>query len=173
MIQLQQAHSDVTRKFREAMQGEEAFLAKMEKQNKTICAPLDQFAIRSQQHNPVDGSVRVETDTVGDLVAGAQAQVTEFEADLAKLWGELEVADAEVARVYRENLRDGQDAQGGDGEAAQLADTLTQLWAVIKRQIQGAEEEIAELSDAAVAAMKDVEKVSSRMLIWGVETNMI
>ncbi|KAK0626893.1 hypothetical protein B0T14DRAFT_562760 [Immersiella caudata] len=158
MIQLQQAHSDVSRKFREAMQGEETFLAEMEKQNKTLCALLGQFSIRSQQHDPLDGSVRVETDTVGDLVANVERQVEEFEANLGKLWGELEVADAEVARVYRENLTDGRQAHGGDDDAAQLAETLTQLWVGIKKQIQGAEGDIAGLSDAVVAAMKEVEK---------------
>ncbi|KAK0651552.1 hypothetical protein B0T16DRAFT_404154 [Cercophora newfieldiana] len=158
MIHLQQAHSDVSRRFREATKGEEAFLAKMEQQHKTLCEPLDKLSIRSRVRDPVDGSARQLTKAVESLVADVETQAAEFEADLAKLWKELEVADAEVARVYRENLTDGRDAHGGAGEAAQIADVLTQLWAGIKKQIQGAEDEIADLGDAAVAAMKDVEK---------------
>ncbi|KAK4453817.1 hypothetical protein QBC34DRAFT_475771 [Podospora aff. communis PSN243] len=158
-IQLQNAHSEVTRKFREAMQGEEVFLAKMERQNRTLCAPMESFSIRSQQEDPVDASIHTETtDTVGDLVSNVERQVMEFEAELAKLWEQLEGADAEVARVYRESLAGGRGAQESDEEAAQLAETLTQLWTAIKKQILEAEEEIAMLSGSAVAAMKEVEK---------------
>jgi len=105
---------------------------------------------------------------VGDLVSNAESQLSTFEADLNRLWAEWEVAEAEVERVYRETLPDQDGHECPDNDTARFGDTLARFRTAIQEEIDNAESEVVQLSEAAVAMMKEIEKVRPLRTVSGV-----
>ncbi|KAK3359072.1 hypothetical protein B0T25DRAFT_531876 [Lasiosphaeria hispida] len=156
-MHLEQIHSKLLAKLGDTVKAEDSFLTVMEKQNKTLCAPLSQFTIRSEQRDSVNGTVHINKETVGNLVSGAETQLKEFEADISRLWKEWETAEAEVESVFREIIPD-EKGQQGSGETARLVETMTKLRAAIEKEISKAQEDVNELGSAAVTMLKQIEK---------------
>lgn len=162
---------------------DEAFLAETEAHIRKLSLPLDKFTIRSQQQQQQrggsggdgtgspDGAVVVTTseeNSVGELLARAEAQVRAFEEEVGVLWREWAVAEGEVKGVLKEifPIRDGGSGRlegserrvggGGDGEG----EIVKRFREAIERDADVAEEEILKLGDEAVRMMKEIEKVS-------------
>jgi hypothetical protein len=166
MNQLQQAHSDLSRRLSNTLKGEAAFLAAIEMQNRTLCAPLSQEEIRYGEHGPADGEVRTIRKVVGNLVTDVETKLSQVEADVNQLWIEWEIAEAEVEKVYRETLPDQDVPDGPSADTARFTDTLARFRTAIDKEIEDAEAEVDQLSEAAVVMMKDIEKVSPSH--WGI-----
>lgn len=158
--QLQQTHSDLSHKLSNTLKGEAAFLATIETKNRTLCAPLSQEEIRFDEYGPADGEVRNIRKVVGKLVADVETKLSKVEADIEQLWAEWEVAEAEVARVYHETVPDQDGQNGTNDDTANFTDTLATFRTAINKEIEDAEAEVDQLSEAAVAMVKDIEKVS-------------
>ena len=158
-IQLQQAQADILRKLRQKFKGGETFLAELEKRNRKLCTPLSEFTIRTEHRDPADGTIRVEARRVGKLVTDGEAQLTRFEADIARLWQDWEAAHAEVRKGYRDTLVGVEMGKDGRGDMSRYTFVHTQLPAVIEKEIWQARKDADKLTDAAVAAMKEIEKV--------------
>ncbi|KAK0754680.1 hypothetical protein B0T18DRAFT_42739 [Schizothecium vesticola] len=156
--QLQQAYSDLSYRLRDTLKGETAFLAAIETQNRTLCAPLSQEEIRYDEYGPADGEVRTIRKVVGSLVTDVETKLSKVEADVNQLWAEWETAEAEVEKVYRETLpnQDGQDDPTAD--TARFTDILARFRTAIGKEIEDAEAEVDQLSEAAIIMMKEIEK---------------
>jgi len=161
MTQLQQAHSDLSHRLNDALKGETAFLAAIETQNRTLCAPLSREEIRYDEHGPADSEVSTIRKVVGNLVSDVETNLSKVEADVNQLWAEWEVAEAEVGKVYRETLPDQNGQECPNDDTARFTDTLARFRTAIDKEIEDAEAEVDRLSEAAVVMMKDIEKVSS------------
>lgn len=159
-MHLDQTHNDLYRKLRDTVEGGDKFLADLERQNGVLCSPLSEALIRFQQTDPYTGNVDFKNIRVENLVADTQEQFVKYEASLGRLWKEWEAAEVEVDKVYRETTTELHGEQMGDPETTKVSETLSRLRAVIEKEIEEAEEAIDELSDTAVAAAKDIEKVS-------------
>lgn len=158
--QLQQAHSDLSHKLSNTLKGEAAFLATIETKNKTLCAPLSQEEIRFDEYGPADGEARTIRKVAGNLVTDVETKLPKVEAELNQLWAEWELAEAEVARVYHETVPDQDGQDGPNDDTAGFTDTLARFRTMIHKEIEDAEAEVEQLSEAAVAMVKDIEKVS-------------
>ena len=161
-ISLSQTHADLTRRLSHALvTPDAAFLVHAEGQLKTLAQPLDGFRIRAQQRG-ADGAVRCDEKSVGELVARAEEQVHEFERDMGGLWEEWAAAEGEV-KVLLRGIGAG---SVGDGSGAEM---LRRFGEAVEREIGEAEEEIGELGEEAVGAMKEIEKVSFAVVFWAPE----
>ncbi|AEO63518.1 uncharacterized protein THITE_2085036 [Thermothielavioides terrestris NRRL 8126] len=188
---LAQVHASLgARLVRQLAQPDEAFLRQTDAHLRALAQPLGSFRIRSRhrrqrqrrqqrrQQLQQDGAVvrgeeeemeeeEEEENSVGELVARAEAQVRAFERDAAALWREWAGAQREVEGLLREvvalggggggggdEASDGQQ-RDGDGEGEEL---LKRFGEVVQREIEAAEAEVVELGEEAVATMKGIEK---------------
>ncbi|KAK4104589.1 hypothetical protein N658DRAFT_183010 [Parathielavia hyrcaniae] len=163
-MHLAQAHSSLALRLTQTLaQPDAAFLDATEAQVRKLRGqqPLDRVSIRSQQRNTADGSVRTEEHTVAELMARAEQQVGEFEAEVCGgLWEEWAAAEREVEGLLRglaggSFLSSGGDDEGDDDEDKEV---LRLFGERIEREIALAEEEAVELGEEAVAVMKEIEK---------------
>ncbi|KAL2268760.1 hypothetical protein VTJ83DRAFT_3606 [Remersonia thermophila] len=168
---LAQAQADLTRTLtRTFREQDESFLAEAEAQIARLAQPLDNFRIRSSQKLQLqsqDQQQFVEEHTVAELVARAEKQHKEFEADVGRLWQEWAVAEAEVKKllggigasvsclgvVPDAGPIAGEECEGDDGAAM-----LKRFAEVIQQGITAAEEAVVELGEEAVGMMKEIEK---------------
>ena len=104
---------------------------------------------------------------MGELVSNAESQLSTFEANLNRLWAEWEVAEAEVEKVYRETLPDQDGHESPDDDTARFGETLARFRTAIEKEIDSAEGEVVQLSEAAVAMMKEIEKVRRLWTVSG------
>lgn len=170
-MRLAQTHADLTRQLTQSLTdgADAAFLDETEARIKKLSQPLDKFRIRSQQRG-ADGMLRSEENSVGELVARAEAQVRVFETEMKELWAEWTAAEGEVREVLkgvvssvsvsgREKKRGEGDADGIDGgdEGEVMVKRFREA---IEREIADVEEQVVELGEEAVGMMKDIEKVS-------------
>ncbi|KAH6840742.1 hypothetical protein B0I37DRAFT_408456 [Chaetomium sp. MPI-CAGE-AT-0009] len=168
-LRLAQTHADLTRQLTQSLTdgADAAFLDEVEARIKKLAQPLDKFRIRSQQRG-ADGALRCEEDSVGELVARAEAQVRVFETEVAGLWAEWAAAEGEVKELLKGVVasvsvsggekRGAEGAEGGvdgDGEGEVMVKRFREA---IEREIVEAEEEVVELGEEAVVVMKDIEK---------------
>lgn len=163
-MRLTQTHADLARKLSHSLaQENETFLTQTEAQIKKLAQPLDKFRIRSQQRDAASGDMRSEENSVGELVARAEAQLGEFEREVAGLWREWAEAEGEVKALLGgvASSIGGQGGGGGgvygDGEGEEMLERLRE---VVEREIGEVEEEVVEFGEEAVGLMKEIEKVS-------------
>ncbi|KAK4113568.1 hypothetical protein N656DRAFT_844475 [Canariomyces notabilis] len=153
--QLSRAHSLLSKKLADSVTSpDEAFLAETEAHVKKLATPLDKFTIRSQQRG-ADGTIRTEQDTVGELLARAEAQVKEFETQLSVFWQEWAIAEGEVKSALKEILARGSGEKDTGGEEEEI---IRRFREVVERVIGQAEEEAVVLGEEAVGLMKMIEK---------------
>ncbi|KAK0720734.1 hypothetical protein B0H67DRAFT_200876 [Lasiosphaeris hirsuta] len=156
-MRLEQTHSKLLGELSDTVKTENSLLTKMEKQDKTLYAPLSQFTIRSEQRNSIDGTINIKKETVGNLVSGVETKLKEFEADISRLWKEWESAEAEVESIFRE-MAPVEKGQQGNGGTARLAETMIKFRDAIEKEISKAQEEVDALGNAAVNTLKNIEK---------------
>ncbi|KAL1837243.1 hypothetical protein VTJ49DRAFT_4102 [Mycothermus thermophilus] len=175
IARLAQAQADLARTLtRTLREQDESFLAEAEAQIARLAQPLDKFRIRSsQQQKTAEGSQQqpqqlVEEHGVGELMARAEKQHEEFEADMGRLWKEWAVAEAEVKKLLGGvgksvsclGVVAGDDGAGtGEGSEEDNGAVMLKRFAeAIEREIAAAGEEVVELGEEAVGMMKDIEK---------------
>ncbi|SPQ20991.1 26aad05a-d100-423e-bcd9-2d100216fc06 [Thermothielavioides terrestris] len=174
---LAQVHASLgARLAQQLAQPDEAFLRQTDAHLRALAQPLGSFRIRSRhrrqrqrrqqrrQQLQQDGAVvrgeeeemeeeEEEENSVGELVARAEAQVRAFERDAAALWREW-AALGGGGGGGGDEASDGQQ-RDGDGEGEEL---LKRFGEVVQREIEAAEAEVVELGEEAVATMKGIEK---------------
>ncbi|KAG7289686.1 hypothetical protein NEMBOFW57_006062 [Staphylotrichum longicolle] len=162
-LRLTQTHADLARELAQSLTArDEAFLARAEAQIKTLAQPLDKFRIRAQRQrqrgaDDDNGSApHSEENSVGELVARAEAQVRRFEEEVRRLWAEWAAAEGEVKELVR-GVVACVSGVGGDGEG-EGREMLRRFREEVDREIGEAEEEVGELGEEAVALMKEIEK---------------
>jgi hypothetical protein len=170
-MRLAQTHADLTRQLTQSLTdgADAAFLDETEARIKKLAQPLDKFRIRSQQRS-ADGTLRSEENSVGELVARAEAQVRVFETEVAGLWEEWTAAEGEVKELLKGVVSSdvvlGGEKGGGEGGAGGVDRVdegevmMKRFREAIEREIAEAEEEVVEIGEEAVGVMKDIEKVS-------------
>ncbi len=171
---LQQAYSVLEKRLDAAINRKDRVSSQKEKQAKTLFAPLGEFQIRSKHRNPNDDSVHFETKSVNELVTQTESQLRGFEENLANLWKGWETTSASLSAIYWQLLQDGDGENDGRGDNKSF--TLTSLMEVrgtVLDILEDAEKEVDELSEAAIAAMKDVEKVRVRLALWELHANIL
>ncbi|KAK1760588.1 hypothetical protein QBC47DRAFT_408647 [Echria macrotheca] len=157
-IHLQQAQSDLTRHLNHTLPDETSFLAHIETQNKTLCAPLSEFVIRSEQRDPNDGSVRVANNTVAELDGTVRTRLQSLEMELDGLWKEWDAAEAEVQRAERAYNTSSGGEMGGSAEGGRFEEVMESYRGLIEAEIEEAEEEVDGLAEAVVGEMREIEK---------------
>jgi hypothetical protein len=100
---------------------------------------------------------------VGELLARAEAQVKEFEAQVGAFWQEWAVAEGEVKSALKEILAQGSGEKDPGGEEEEM---IRRFREVVERVIGQAEEEAVVLGEEAVGLMKMIEKVSWMGGVW-------
>ncbi|KAK5663059.1 hypothetical protein OQA88_6475 [Cercophora sp. LCS_1] len=158
-MRMDQGHDALCRKLLDAVKGEDAFLAEIDKQHNILCRPLSEYVIRSTLVDPASGEVDPAQEIMVDkLVTDAQQQLIKYERELGGLWKEWEAAEAEVDRVYRETTAEGHFGQGGNKGVARISEMLDKFRDAIEKEVEDAEGDINELSKAALAMAKEIEK---------------
>ncbi|KAK3328338.1 hypothetical protein B0T19DRAFT_424226 [Cercophora scortea] len=164
--QLQQSSTDLDRRFQDVLQGDDIYLARIRKEVKELSSPISESLVRSEKRNP-DGTVSKEIDTIGAIVTSAQTEFNKIEGDIFRLWREWAEAEAALGKAYKEIFSDAAPAvskgpkgpKGSKGGAkAGKKDILARFEEVVKKEIEEVEEELDQLSESAVAAMKEIEK---------------